>query len=427
MKCGKAMCLAIGIFVGASVIAAARAQDRDDRGSHGQDASRQPQNQALQFLSKYQSNQQTGASDKPGSKSGNILSGDRDGQTWSYVVPMGAQGWWQSAASPQELNLTAADDSVREHLHLPKGQGIVVNEVAPNSGAAQVGLQPNDILLMLADTPLAKPEDLYNGLKQAAEKPVSLTLLRSGSRVTLQVQPLIRVSLRPVAAPSPAREYWIGITLTPLEPVLRAQLRLSPNHKAVVNEVFAGSPAANAGIARHDIIVALDGKPISELSDVAKSVQANGEKPLSLKVIGKDGKPRLITVTPERKKGTEKPGDMHSWVVPNLNTNFNPLAFPNSNVTYDVVHPGFVLNYTNTGNLLNPAGNPNLGQLPVYPALGSKPADAAQALTGRLDALDAELKELRALVQSLQAAAAKIIEREKAASGSPTTEKDQPK
>ena len=87
---------------------------------------------------------------------------------------------------------------MRQHLNLPNGQGVVVLGVAPNSGAAQAGIEQNDILLSLGETPLGKPEDLYDRLKKAGEKPMPLTLLRSGGRITLQVQPLIRVTVRPV-------------------------------------------------------------------------------------------------------------------------------------------------------------------------------------------------------------------------------------
>ena len=34
-------------------------------------------------------------------------------------------------------------------------------------------------------------------------------------------------------------------------------------------------------------------------------MQAKGEKPIVLELIGKGGKPRTVSVTPERKKNTE--------------------------------------------------------------------------------------------------------------------------
>ena len=305
---------------------------------------------------------------------------------------------WNVAGPHSELDLTAADDSVREHLNLPAGQGIVVIGVAPNSSAAQAGIQQSDVLLLLGESPLGKPEDLYDRLKQGGEKPVTLTLLRAGSRKSIQVQPRIRVTLNPIVATAPAREYWIGLSVTALEPVLRAQLRLSQKHAVIVNEVFRNSPAASAAIALHDIIVAIDGKPITDANDLARSVQAKGEKPLVLEIIGKGGKSRTVAVTPERKKATETSQAARAPV----------------NVIYssfDFVRPGFVLDYTNAGN--NPSyqwGRALLGDVRINPDSSPKSQDAGPALTQRLDALDSELKELRKLVEALQKAAATIIE-----------------
>lgn len=407
MRRDKVWCLAIGFFLGASLIPAAKAQNQQDRrNSPGESVGGKscPGAVGHGFLPEYYSaltDRVTclschGASDQ--NQSGLIaLRGQGEQQNWSEVHLKDGLAW--NVAGPHsELDLTAADDSVREHLNLPAGQGIVVIGVAPNSSAAQAGIQQSDVLLLLGESPLGKPEDLYDRLKQGGEKPVTLTLLRAGSRKSIQVQPRIRVTLNPIVATAPAREYWIGLSVTALEPVLRAQLRLSQKHAVIVNEVFRNSPAASAAIALHDIIVAIDGKPITDANDLARSVQAKGEKPLVLEIIGKGGKSRTVAVTPERKKATETSQAARAPV----------------NVIYssfDFVRPGFVLDYTNAGN--NPSyqwGRALLGDVRINPDSSPKSQDAGPALTQRLDALDSELKELRKLVEALQKAAATIIE-----------------
>ncbi len=341
----------------------------------------------------------------------NWQSNDPQLYTWNSAFS-GQNGAWITGAltSIPELNLTEADDSVREHLNLPKGQGIVVREVTPSSGAAQAGIEQNDILLSLGDVSLEKPTDLYDRLKLAGEKAVSLVLMRAGKRVTLQVEPLVRVTLRPVQAVAKPRKYWIGISVTPLEPVLRAQLRLSPNHKVIVSKVFAESAAAKSGIALHDIIVTLDGMPVSDPNDVAKAVQAKGEKPLTLEVVGKNGKSRTVVMTPERVNVVDgaKLGAGSS--------NLSPYEVGRS-LTYDVVRPGVILDYTAAVSKPSKDGSVYLNQVPLLsnqiPILSNanKNGEANNApLDKRLDALDSDIKELRKLVEEVQKIATRIIE-----------------
>jgi membrane-associated protease RseP (regulator of RpoE activity) len=331
---------------------------------------------------------------------------DKQAAGWDHILFNDGQIWGSGIGTHPELYLAAAEDSVRQHLNLPGNQGVVVLGVAPNSGAAQAGIQQNDILLTLGDEPLAKPDDLYDQLKKVGERPVLLALLRAGSRVTLQVQPVIRVALRPAASKAAPSEYWIGVTVTPIEPVLRAQLRISQNQGVIVNQVFPDSPAAKAGISLHDIIVSVEGNPITEPGQLAKSVQSKASKPLSLSLTTKGGRSRNVTVTPERKK---------------TNETSQASKAPRRSLTYDFVRPGAVLDHsTALGNVygqLQP-GQPN----PNFPLQAwrwysnQKPQEGDAALNKRLDALDSDLKELRQLVEKLQKTASTIIERQKSTS-----------
>ena len=94
-----------------------------------------------------------------------------------YLAQPGA---WNAESRAAGLTLAPADDTVRAHLKLPKDQGLVVTGLNPNSSAHQAGIQLNDVLLQLGETPLKRPEDLEKHLKSAGEKPATLHLLRLG-------------------------------------------------------------------------------------------------------------------------------------------------------------------------------------------------------------------------------------------------------
>jgi len=87
----------------------------------------------------------------------------------------------------------------------------------------------------------------------------------------------------------------LGIGIQEVTPALANALKLSVNEGAVVTSVESGSPAERAGIKAGDVIVALNGKPITGASSLRNRV---GLMPAGEKVqIGlvRDGKQKTIT------------------------------------------------------------------------------------------------------------------------------------
>lgn len=68
---------------------------------------------------------------------------------------------------------------------------------------------------------------------------------------------------------------------------------------AAVGEVFADSPAAEAGFKKGDTITAIDGRTIKLFTELQRVVVASPEKTLVFDVV-RDGKPLSISVTPRR-------------------------------------------------------------------------------------------------------------------------------
>jgi serine protease Do len=78
---------------------------------------------------------------------------------------------------------------VCEQLGLPKGFGLVVDYVVPNSPAAAAGVQQNDILKMLNDQILTEPEQLSKLVRSYSEGTnVTLTVLRKGKEEKITVK-----------------------------------------------------------------------------------------------------------------------------------------------------------------------------------------------------------------------------------------------
>lgn len=98
-----------------------------------------------------------------------------------------------------------------------------------------------------------------------------------------------------VAAP----KYWIGLQGRPIDNrVLRTQLQLAGDVGVAIESVMPESPAEKAGLRQDDILVAVDGEPLSDLAYLQSVVAEKHDKPIELKVL-RLAKEEVIKVTPE--------------------------------------------------------------------------------------------------------------------------------
>jgi serine protease Do len=189
--------------------------------------------------------------------------------------------------------LQPVGDALRAQLDIAAGQGLLVAAIRADGPSAQAGLKQNDILLMLADKPLAAADDLAKQLKAAGEAAVALKVLRAGKPLTIQVRPIYRVTLGPVEERK--TEYYIGVSIDPPDNSIRAQLDLPANQGVIINEVVKDSPAEKAGVKKFDIVLELAGKPIDKPETLSAQVQINQDKPTTLKLL-RAGKPVSLSI-----------------------------------------------------------------------------------------------------------------------------------
>ena len=93
--------------------------------------------------------------------------------------------------------------------------------------------------------------------------------------------------------------YWIGIRGRSVESeVLRTHLQLAEDMGVVVEGILPESPAAKAGLRKHDIILRAAGDAVDNMSVLQNQVRAGGEKLIELKII-RYGKPEKLVIVPE--------------------------------------------------------------------------------------------------------------------------------
>jgi membrane-associated protease RseP (regulator of RpoE activity) len=81
---------------------------------------------------------------------------------------------------------------------------------------------------------------------------------------------------------------------------LRTQLKLPKDEGIVIDRVLPDSPAQKAGFQEHDVLVAVNGKPLAKSEDLSAAVKASEGKALKFSVL-RGGQKMEIDVTPEKR------------------------------------------------------------------------------------------------------------------------------
>ena len=232
-----------------------------------------------------------------------LIQGD-GGVVPNWTNELLAVGLHDSVDEMLGATLQPVGDTLRAQLDISAGRGLVVETLRAEGQSAQAGLKLNDVLLSLADKPLATADDLTKQLKAAGESAVPLKILRAGKPLTIQVRPIYRVTLGPVA--DQKTEYHIGISVVGPNDAVRAQLSLPDTQGMVVSEVESGSPAEKAGVHKYDIVLQLNGKPIDSGETLRRQVQAARDQPAYLKIL-RAAKPMSLSVTATTRKVETNP------------------------------------------------------------------------------------------------------------------------
>jgi hypothetical protein len=133
-----------------------------------------------------------------------------DGKTQRLELPLNAEGnSIELHASDVEsielpslpkfvigVSLSEVPDSLRAHLSLAEGNGIMVGAVVPDSPAAKAGLQQYDLLLKSGDRDLKVAKDLQEIVDSSEGKAVSVSVQRKGQPLTIELTPIKREDLQ---------------------------------------------------------------------------------------------------------------------------------------------------------------------------------------------------------------------------------------
>ena len=169
------------------------------------------------------------------------------------------------------VSIQSVDQSLADSFGLKSAQGALISSVAPGGPGERAGLQSGDVIVKFNGQPIDDAADLppLVGSVHPGDS-VSLSVWRKGSEREVRVKLSDADSGQDVASDGKDEDgkARLGLALRPLTPEERSQADV-PAGLLVEN---VSGPAARAGIEPGDIVLALNGEPVSSVSQLRERV-----------------------------------------------------------------------------------------------------------------------------------------------------------
>lgn len=205
------------------------------------------------------------------------------------------------------INIQNVTEDTAKALDLKDNSGVLVSNVKTGSAADKAGIKRGDIITAINGEKLEDSNVLRN--KVAGTAPgtsIKLTIMRDGKESEVSAT-LDEFDADDTAAAnkknapndngSENQGGKLGLSLQPVTPQIAKQLGLDAAEGLVVSDIDPSGPAADAGMARGDVILEINKKAVSSVADVTSALDAAGDKPILL-LIARRGVTSYLTIRP---------------------------------------------------------------------------------------------------------------------------------
>ncbi len=212
----------------------------------------------------------------------------------SRLVPDRPMGW---------LGITIQDvgeelaEQLATRFGVAAGTGVLVVEAMPGGPAVAAGLQRGDVIVALDGQPIWEVRQLQRRIRGApVGRPIVVTVLRERERAQVPVS----VGAMPDEAMAMVLGEALGFSVRATLPDggRGAGRRPPAEPQLVVAGVDPRSPARAAGLKPMDVVVEVDGRPVTGLQDLYRALQGAAGKPAFPVAVARDGARVVLTVVP---------------------------------------------------------------------------------------------------------------------------------
>ncbi|PQO21967.1 serine protease [Rhodobacteraceae bacterium WD3A24] len=202
------------------------------------------------------------------------------------------------------VRIQNVDQDMADALGMQEAAGALVTEVMEGP-AGEAGMRAGDVIVRFDGTDIADSRELVQQVGRApVGGTVNVAVVRDGEEMTLEVTLGRREEAQAAAdggpGGEPAETELLGLTVTPLDDELRAQLGLDERiNGLVVVGVDPASEAAEKGIESGDVITEAGQEPVRTNADFAQRVEAAREagRTSILLLIRRGGDPRFVALS----------------------------------------------------------------------------------------------------------------------------------
>ena len=191
------------------------------------------------------------------------------------------------------------NQEMAEQFGLERPIGALVGEVSPDSPAEKGGIKPGDIIIEYMDKEVSQMDMLPAMVGQTAVgTKAEVIVFRNGKKkeLTITIGQLEEDELTPEAEEETSQ---LGMTVQEITPELSKSLKIEEKSGVIISSVEQGSPAAEAGLRRGDIIVEVNRQEISNLKDYSAAIGEPEEKAGSvLFLIKRNKRTRFVVIKP---------------------------------------------------------------------------------------------------------------------------------
>ncbi len=197
------------------------------------------------------------------------------------------------------LSIQDVTPAIAKAFGLKDNQGVLVGDVLSDGPSAHAGLATGDVILSMNGEPVTDTHSFR--LKVASLAPgaeVKLKVLRKGSEMEVPVKlgEMPADKNEKVGDNSGQSSTMEGVVLDELTAETRRDLELPAQTKGVVIvQVEPGTPAAEAGLQRGDVIQEVSKKPVASVRQFEDAVRAAGQAPILL-LVNRSGSTAFVVV-----------------------------------------------------------------------------------------------------------------------------------